>query len=60
MDNKLVHIEREGQRVLLTTQLAESYGATPEIISNNFNRNKERINLESTILCLRVKQSGSF
>lgn len=42
MNNKLVPIEREGKRVLLTVQLAESYETTPEIISNNFNRNKER------------------
>ena len=42
MNDKLVPIEREGQRVLLTAQLAESYETTPEIISNNFNRNKAR------------------
>lgn len=42
MNDKLVPIEREGKRVLLTIQLAESYGTTPEIISNNFNRNKSR------------------
>lgn len=42
MNDKLVPIEREGKRVLLTSQLAESYETTPEIISNNFNRNKTR------------------
>ena len=41
-ENILVPIEQEGQRVLLTSQLAESYETTPEIISNNFNRNKVR------------------
>ncbi len=40
--DQLVPIEREGQRVLLTSQLAESYETTPEVISNNFNRNKTR------------------
>lgn len=40
MGHKLVPIEREGKRVLLTFQLAESYETTPETISNNFNRNK--------------------
>lgn len=40
--NTLVPIEQEGQRVLLTSQLAESYETTPETISNNFNRNKTR------------------
>ncbi len=41
-ENILVPIEQEGQRVLLTSQLAESYETTSEIISNNFNRNKTR------------------
>ena len=40
--NILAPIEQEGQRVLLTSQLAESYETTSEIISNNFNRNKTR------------------
>jgi len=40
--NKLQIIEHQNQRVLLTNQLAESYGTTNQIITNNFNRNKER------------------
>jgi len=40
--SQLIPIEREGVRVLLTSQLAEAYETTPEIISNNFNRNKTR------------------
>lgn len=39
---KLQVIEHNNQRVLLTVQLAESFGTTPQIITNNFNRNKER------------------
>ena len=35
-------IEHQNQRVLLTSQLAESYGTTTKIISYNFNNNKER------------------
>ncbi|MFS0783594.1 ORF6N domain-containing protein [Bacillus sp. 1P06AnD] len=35
-------IEQNGQRVLLTSQLAESYGATTDVVTRNFNRNKER------------------
>ncbi|MCY9577978.1 ORF6N domain-containing protein [Paenibacillus alvei] len=35
-------IEHNNQRVLLTSQLAESFGTTSQIISNNFNRNKGR------------------
>lgn len=37
-----VPIEQNGQRVLLTCQLAEAYETTVKVISNNFNRNKER------------------
>lgn len=40
--NYLTPIEREGQRVLLTAQLAESYETTSDVISKNFNRNQER------------------
>lgn len=39
--NELQIIEHENQRVLLTSQLAESYGTTSKVISNNFNNNKE-------------------
>lgn len=35
-------IEREGQRVLTTQQLADGYETETSIISNNFNRNKDR------------------
>ncbi|MCM1315424.1 MAG: ORF6N domain-containing protein [Prevotella sp.] len=35
-------IEREGQRVLTTAQLAEAYGTTIDTINRNFNRNKLR------------------
>jgi len=38
----LVPIEHEGQRVLLTSQLAEAYETTVRRISENFNRNSER------------------
>lgn len=40
--NKLIPIEREGQRVLLTSQLAEGYETDVQTITHNFNRNKER------------------
>lgn len=40
--NELKIIEHKNQRVLLTSQLAESYGTTNKVISNNFNNNKER------------------
>lgn len=40
MDLKI--IEHQKQRVLLTQQLAESYGTDRRVISNNFSRNKDR------------------
>lgn len=35
-------IEHHNQRVLSTQQLAESYGTTTDVVTKNFNRNKER------------------
>lgn len=40
--NNLIALEREDKRVLTTQQIAEGYGATSKMISNNFNNNKER------------------
>ncbi len=40
--NQLQIIEHQKQRVLLTQQLAESYGTDNKSISYNFNHNKER------------------
>lgn len=42
MVENLVKVEYDNRRVLLTSQIAEMYGVEPEIISNNFNRNKDR------------------
>ena len=38
----LIPIEYQNQRILTTAQLAEAYGTDAVIISNNFNRNKDR------------------
>jgi phage antirepressor YoqD-like protein len=40
--NSLIIIERKGQRVLTTQQLAEAYEADAKIINRNFERNKDR------------------
>jgi hypothetical protein len=40
--NELIPIEHQGQRILTTAQLAESYGTETRRISENFNANKER------------------
>lgn len=42
MKSKLIPIEQNNQRVLLTFQIAERYGASKKQISENFNANKER------------------
>lgn len=39
---QLSPIENEGKRVLTTAQLAEAYGTTNKVISDNFNNNKSR------------------
>lgn len=40
--NQLQIIVHDNRRVLTTTQIAESYETDNKVISNNFNRNKER------------------
>lgn len=40
--NQLQITELNGQRVLTTQQIAEGYGTTNKVISNNFNNNKSR------------------
>lgn len=35
-------IEREGKRVLMTTQIAEAFGADTKSVNRNFQRNQER------------------
>ncbi|MGW9128111.1 ORF6N domain-containing protein [Paenibacillus chitinolyticus] len=50
--NQLQVIQHHGQRVLTTQQLAEAYGSDPAIISNNFNRNKERYKPGKHFICL--------
>ena len=41
----ILPVEHNGQRVLLTQQLAESFGTESQVIVNNFNRNKDRYKL---------------
>lgn len=40
--NSLIPIEREGQRVLTTQQLAEAYNADTKLLNRNFERNRDR------------------
>lgn len=58
--NKLSVIEYQGIRVLTTQQLAEAYETDSKIISNNFNRNKERYIEGKHYICLGGEDKRSF
>ncbi|WP_170291985.1 phage antirepressor KilAC domain-containing protein [Heliobacterium mobile] len=53
-------IEQQGQRVLTTAQLAEAFGTEAVIISNNFNRNKERYTEGKHYFTLEGKEKRDF
>ncbi|MBC9786511.1 phage antirepressor KilAC domain-containing protein [Heliobacterium chlorum] len=53
-------IEQQGQRVLTTTQLAEAFGTEAVIISNNFNRNKDRYTEGKHFFTLEGKAKRDF
>ena len=57
---RLQVIEKNGERVLLTSQLAESYGTDVRTISNNFNRNKERYTEGKHFYCLAGDELKEF
>ncbi len=57
---KLQVIERENQRVLTTAVLAQEYETTEKVISNNFNRNKERYTNGKHYYCLEGKELKEF
>lgn len=58
--NKLSVIEYQGIRVLTTQRLAEAYETDSKIISNNFNRNKERYIEGKHYICLGGEDKRSF
>ncbi|NBI29464.1 ORF6N domain-containing protein [Chengkuizengella marina] len=58
--NQLQIISQDGQRVLITSQLAESYGTDSERITKNFNRNKERYKEGKHFLALEGKELKDF
>ncbi len=60
MENNLKIIEHQNQRVLLTSQLAESYGTTNKVISNNFNNNKERYQEGKHYIALEGDEKKEF
>ena len=58
--NELQVIEHSNQRVLLTSQMAEAYGATERRISENFNANKERYQEGKHYYCLTGSNLKEF
>lgn len=58
--NELKIVEHQNQRVLLTSQLAESYGTNNKIISYNFNNNKERYEEGKHFIKLEGEEKKAF
>lgn len=58
--NELQIIEYKNIRVLTTQQIAEAYGSDTRVISNNFNRNKERYIEGKHYICLEDGEKREF
>lgn len=58
--NELTITEHKNVRVLTTQQIAEAYGTTDKIISNNFNNNKERYVEGKHFFCLVGEELRAF
>uniref|UniRef100_UPI00402A1AD6 ORF6N domain-containing protein n=1 Tax=Lachnospira sp. TaxID=2049031 RepID=UPI00402A1AD6 len=53
-------IEYKGARVLTTQQLAEAYGTDTQVITNNYNRNKDRYIEGKHYICLTGQELREF
>ena len=58
--NELQITEYKNIRVLTTQQIAEAYGSDTRVISNNFNRNKERYIEGKHYICLEGDELKDF
>lgn len=58
--NNLQITEYKNIRVLTTQQIAEAYGSDTRVISNNFNRNKERYIEGKHYICLEDGEKREF
>ena len=58
--NELKRMEHSGQRLLLTTQLAEAFGTDSQIIVNNFNRNRDRYTEGKHFIALEGEEKRVF
>lgn len=60
MNSTLVPVEYKNQRILTTGQLAEAYETESKVISNNFNRNKNRYGIGKHYFCLEGEDKREF
>lgn len=58
--NELTVTDYKGIRVLTTQQIAEAYGTTDKVISNNFNNNKDRYKEGKHYICLTGEELRKF
>ena len=58
--NDLKITEYKNIRVLTTQQIAEAYGTDAKVISNNFNRNRERYVEGKHFICLEGQEKREF
>lgn len=57
---ELAVTEYKDIRVLTTQQIAEAYGTEPQVITNNFNRNKDRYIKGKHFICLSGEEKTEF
>lgn len=57
---ELQPVEYSNQRILTTQQIAEAYGTTPQIVTNNFNRNKKHFTEGKHYYCLEGEALKEF
>ena len=60
MNTTITPVEHQNQRVLTTQQIAQAYETEPQIITNNFNRNKERYTLGKHYYYLENEEKRNF
>lgn len=58
--NELTVTEYRNIRVLTTQQIAEAYGTETQVITNNFNRNKDRYTEGKHFICLTGEEKKEF
>lgn len=58
--NNLKVIEYRNIRVLTTQQIAEAYEADAKVVSNNFNRNRDRYEESKHFICLEGEELKAF